>query len=479
MRPLAVARFDAGRGVGLGHLVRCRAVLAQLARLGWETAVATTREAVDLVPELAPQALVVDHDDAGAMRARWPGGCDLLIVDHYGRNADFEQPLRGWARAILVIDDLADRAHAADLLLDQTPGRAAADYAGLVPPHCRGLFGGDYALLRPQFQAARTRALPRRDGRPVGRLLIALGGADADDWTSRALAATVAAGYAGEIDAVLGAAAPHGDRVAAAVAAIGPRARLHRDVADMAGLMAGCDLAIGAAGISSWERCALGLPSVAVVVADNQRACAAALAAAGAAIVADGETLAQALAATLDDAAARRAMAAAGPALCDGRGLQRLALAMLAPVAGSGSTVTLRLARPDDSARMLAWQALPGVRRYARTPAVPGRSEHEAWMARVLADPARWLMLIELDGRPVGILRLDEVAWRQFEVSILVDPACHGRGVASRALALAARLCRGAILLAEVDPANAPSRALFARAGYVMVDERHWRWTAA
>ncbi len=473
-RPLAIARLDAGRHIGLGHLVRCRAVLDQLGRLGWHRAIAVNAEAAAI--DGGADLVVVEGDDVAALRRRWPDGCALLIVDHYRRDRAFEGALRGWAARILVIDDLADRPHDADLLLDQTPGRRPADYAALVPVDCRLLLGGEHALLRPQFQSRRPAGLARsRDG-AVERILVSFGGTDPGNITGRAVAAIAAADYAGVLDVVLGAAAPHADGVAAALAPFGDRARLHRNVADMAGLMATADLAVGAAGVSSWERCALALPAVAIPVVDNQRACAAALAAAGAAVVTDAAGLRDALARVLGDGALRRQMAARAGDLCDGRGLQRLALALLPPIRRDDSAVTLRLAAAVDADIMLAWQSTPGVRRYARTPAIPTRAEHMGWLGRVLGDPGRWLMVIELDRRPAGILRLDAVAEREFEVSILVDPACQGQGVAGRALALAAMLCPGATLLAEVDPANEASRGLFARAGYISRDERHWEW---
>lgn len=479
MAPLVIARFDAGAAVGLGHLVRCRALLDQLGGLGWRQAAAINDEGAAFFPDPSDSPLIVGIDDAGDLRRRWPDGCDLLVVDHYRRDAAFERSLRGWARHILVIDDLADRPHDADFLLDQTPGRSAADYAGLLAPGTRGLFGGDHALLRPQFQAARRPSLVRRDGRAVDRLVIAFGGSDPDDWTSRAIAAVAAAGYGGDLDVVLGAAAPHGDRVAATLLPFGARATLHRNVTDMAGLLARADLGVGAAGVSSWERCALGLPALAAVIADNQRACAAALAGSGAALVTDAAGLAADLAALLGDAGRRVAMAGAGAALCDGRGLQRVALALLPALPVRGGQASLRLAGSADSDLMLAWQSLAEVRRYARNKAVPTPAGHAAWLAGVLADPGRWLMLIELDGQPGGILRLDRLDDGRFEVSILVAPPMQGRGLALAALKLAQSLCAGVAISAEVDPANAASRTLFRNAGFQPTDAHHWSWQAS
>ncbi len=96
----------------------------------------------------------------------------------------------------------------------------------------------------------------------------------------------------------------------------------------MARLMLASDLAIGAAGGTSLERCCMGLPSVQVVVADNQRDSAAALQSFGAALTAEGEDLALEIKRLLDGVISRpqlmRSLSENAARLVDGAGSTRV-----------------------------------------------------------------------------------------------------------------------------------------------------------
>jgi UDP-2,4-diacetamido-2,4,6-trideoxy-beta-L-altropyranose hydrolase len=200
---------------------------------------------------------------------------DCLIVDHYALGARWESSLRGQARCVMAIDDLADRRHDCDLLLDtnfydEPQGR----YRGLVPPQCRLLLGPAYALLRPQFAEAqgglRRQGRLVRDGQ-VARLLLFFGGGDDGGATLQALHGLASLGRAAPpCDVVVGAANPFRQQVAELAATV-PGAVYHCAVDNMAALMAGADLALGAGGTATWERCALGLPALLCSIAANQR----------------------------------------------------------------------------------------------------------------------------------------------------------------------------------------------------------------
>jgi UDP-2,4-diacetamido-2,4,6-trideoxy-beta-L-altropyranose hydrolase len=204
---------------------------------------------------------------------------DWLIVDHYGIDARWERALRPYVGKIMVIDDLADREHDCDLLLDQNLQSRPNRYQGLVPETCRLLLGPRYALLRPQFSEARKR-LRARDGR-VRRILVAFGGVDAQGATLLSLEAIARLNRPDiAVDAVITSAYPKRQAIESRCQQL-PNVRIHCDVEDMAGLMANADLAIGAGGAMTWERCCVGLPSLVIAIADNQRSIAEACAAQG------------------------------------------------------------------------------------------------------------------------------------------------------------------------------------------------------
>jgi UDP-2,4-diacetamido-2,4,6-trideoxy-beta-L-altropyranose hydrolase len=322
--PEALFRVDAAPAIGGGHVMRCLALAGALGESGWTCRFLVGGGTVATVPALAQAGHAV-YEGEKCWRAA-PGMADLLVVDHYRLDAGYEGGWRAGARRILAIDDLADRRHDCDLLLDPTAGRVAADYAGLVPPGCRLLLGPEYALLRPEFARRRGEALARRGAGPVRRVLIAPGATDPTDLATTLIdAAETLPGVA--IDVAIGSAAPHLQRLRER-AARSPRLHLQVDEPDMAGLMVAVDLCLGAAGGTSWERCCLGLPSLLVVIADNQELVARGLVAAGAVELATAEhpaALAAALRRLIEDGARRRVMSAAAAALCDGEGARRVA----------------------------------------------------------------------------------------------------------------------------------------------------------
>ena len=257
-----------------------------------------------------------------------------VIVDHYRLDREWDAATRSGAARVAVIDDLANRPHDCDLLHDQTVGRDAAEYRPLVPEAAELLVGSHYALLRPEFEQARPQALERRGkGGPVRRILVSLGLTDVGGMTPDALEQTLAGAPDVAIDVVLGSAAPSLHKVKDLVAEH-PRVALHVDSTQMASLMLSADLAIGAAGTSSWERCCLGLPTVTLVLAPNQGAIAEKLADAGAvhrpdAPGADG--VGDAVRRLLTDEAYRSAIADNALRVCDGGGTRRVAERLLAP----------------------------------------------------------------------------------------------------------------------------------------------------
>ncbi len=396
-----------------------------------------------------------------------------VVLDHYELSASWSRAARAFAPRILVIDDLANREHDGDVLLDQTLGRDAQDYAGIVRERCRLILGPRHALLRPEFLQARPDALRRRRvPGPVQRLLLSLGATDVGGVTLPALEAVLDAQVDASVDVVLGSGAaslPHVQRIAAD----DPKVVVHVDRRNMATLMAGADLAVGAAGTSSWERCCLALPTVTLVLADNQRLVAAGLVEAGAA-VAVGRTadLAAVVRRVADDATARAEMAAAAAAVTDGAGAASLAELMLdvaqpqRPAAG----FRLRPADAEDIERLWLWRNDQHTRAMATSHRVVVWASHQAWFARTLADPRARVLIVEVDDEPAAMVRFDDLDDSRSLVSINVAPSARGGGVGRSALALACfdqdRERPGTQLVAEILTANAASRRIFEANGF-------------
>ena len=293
-----VIRTDASVGIGTGHVMRCL-TLAECLHERHADIAFICRElpgnlcevieergfAVHRLPsgsqEVTPQpgddiytqwlgvSLKAEIRQVRQYLARQPVRADWLIVDHYALDAKWERQMRPEVESLMVIDDLANRPHDCDILLDQN---FHADheplYSGLVPPGCEMLLGPAYALLRPEFSQVRgARSIPSGQ---IQRVLVNFGGSDAKNETLKAIKALQklrAARLTGDI--VVGRSNPHRDQIEQLCDRNG-NLRFHYDVRNMAHLMSGADLAIGAAGSTMWERCCVGLPSIMVSIAENQ-----------------------------------------------------------------------------------------------------------------------------------------------------------------------------------------------------------------
>ncbi len=476
MGGVALLRCDASPAIGAGHLMRCLSFAEVLSWAGWSCAFATNREATSTVPALARSGYAV-HDSC-ADNDLPVVESSLVVMDHYHLDAVYERRLAGGGRTVIVFDDLANRPHACDILVDPTPGRQRSDYAGRVPATAQLLLGPRYAILARQWRELRN-AWRGRSG--ANRILVSMGATDPTDATSRVLAAIQLAKISAQVDVVLGSAAPHRGRVAACATG---SVKLHLDTSLLSALAAKADFAIGAAGTSSFERAVLGLPTLMVPVADNQQLIARAFAAAGAAEVLPATLLdtptelAAQIAAFAGDWRRRETMSKAATAFTDGRGAARLlAVAAGAVASKRGAEIRLRLAEVEDEAWLLALQQQPATRRYALNSQVPNASEHARWFAMILDDEDRMLMVIDVDGEAVGMVRLDRKLGSRtiFEISIAIDERRHGERIASGALALVRRLAPGADLLATVLPQNEKSLALFAAAGYRPEGDNRYR----
>jgi len=309
-----VFRADASLQIGTGHIMRCLTLADALREQGAECHFICREHLGNLIEHIRGKghkvhalayALPVEANllainklptESHLAHSHWLGAAqeqdvadcvalmsdlhpDWLIVDHYALDVRWETALQPYYRKLMVIDDLADRAHVCDLLLDQTFGRNPDDYKSWIPLGCTLLCGSQYALLRPEFAALRKYSLERRENPQLEHLLITMGGVDKDNATCQVLEALRHCALPANchITVIMGTSAPWLSEVRQQAVQLPWPTEVRVNVSDMALLMADSDLAIGAAGSTSWERCCLGLPTVMVVLADNQKTAAALL----------------------------------------------------------------------------------------------------------------------------------------------------------------------------------------------------------
>lgn len=365
------------------------------------------------------------QDAADAIHALSDQIWDWLVVDHYALDACWETVLRKVAKSILVIDDIADRQHDCDALLDQNfYVDMDTRYAGKVPPHCQLLLGPRYALLRDEFRQLRERIKLRAGA--VKRVLVFFGGVDVDNYTGRTVEALANIDIKGlHVDVVIGAQHPYRKQIESACAE--HQFDCHVQTSHMAELMATADLAIGAGGSTVWERCCMGLPAFVICTADNQVKQVADAASEGLLYAPEfkGElihVIKRHLRALSENGCLRQAISRSAMHAVDGRGVLRV----IGNLGCSG--IEIRVASQEDSEQLFEWRNHPAVRAVSRNPDAINWEEHQKWFAAVLASPDRLLLIGQRDGAPVGVVRFD-IQDDGAEVSIYLVPGIKEAGL--------------------------------------------------
>ena len=468
-------RVDASRTIGTGHFLRCLALADALKQRGAEIRF-VCREVLDTFHDMLTTrqhvlvTLPAQAEDASeTAHALSDNPADWLVVDHYALDARWERLLRPTAKRLLVIDDLADREHDCDVLLDQNVHADLHDrYVGMVPPHCRLLLGPRFALLRDEFRQRRGQSR-QRDGR-VQRVLVCFGGVDADNHTSSAIEALSRLDAVDlTVDVVIGAEHPERAHIESKCANVGFRCHIQSD--RMSEVMAAADIAIGAGGGITWERCSLGLPALAFAVANNQRPQLRGAAAEGLVSAPDipddgisASLIERHVRAFIENTGLRLAIARRGMAMVDGLGVSRVIKHMDIP------EVVLRLAVEADARMLFEWRNDPSVRAVSFDRDPIEWSHHEQWFASVLTHPHRLLLIGHRAGEPIGVVRFD-ICEDHANISIYVVPGVKEPGLGSQLLRSAERWLSSSRPdvrqhLADVAGDNVASHRLFSSAGY-------------
>ena len=288
-------RADASIAMGTGHVMRCLAFAKMLKDNGANIEFICRKHKGNLIDKIRSNGFnvyeleVLKELDDKLVHSHWLGATqqqdaddcieilkmekiDWLIVDHYALDEQWQKKLKPYYEKLMVIDDLADRKHQCDILLDQNFGRSLQDYKELVPTSSKLLMGSKYALLRPEFEKYRQYSLNRRKDEKFKKLLINMGGTDTDNITGKVIEKLQITKLPKdvEITIVMGKTAPHLSSVITSVNKLPYRSEVKVDVDNMAELMANADIAIGASGATTWERCCLGLPTIQLITAYNQ-----------------------------------------------------------------------------------------------------------------------------------------------------------------------------------------------------------------
>lgn len=527
-------RTDSSNDIGSGHIMRCLTIANALKNRGYECVFicrsllanqqvlikSLNHKLVQLSESKNPApdndrsyqgwlGTTQDYDAKETINAltdldKLTFNIELIIVDHYSLDKVWEDACKKALNVpIFAIDDL-DREHVSDILLDTTFGKTNENYPNLVSDDCNLLIGAEYALLRPDFNEYRQKSLERLDGRFAEtygklRILIFMGGVDAHNATEWVLKGINSLSSEQDIEIVVlvGGSYRHAASLQSTISNSPIHVELIKDASYVAKLLSGIDLCIGASGSSTWERCCLGVPTINLVLAENQSDIAMILKKAG--ITHDAgiyspknDSKKWALSHVkplLEHESERKSMSMKARAITDGLGVLKV-LSEIFKLTVDVDSIMLRKATEKDTKLLFDWQQHPNTRKYARDTSHPTWENHISWMTNRLSDNANPFYIIEADGVPAGMLRLDacgtllelSAQFRQEndlrEISILTAPEFYGRGVAKRSIQLIQKKMRCDYIVATVHEQNLASNLLFQSANFFKIGKERYIWPA-
>jgi len=471
-------RADANFNIGTGHVMRCLA-LAQSWR-DWAGRVTFVMSAPPsaLVKRIQNEGMSIveldneagSRNDAAALaNLKANLGARALVVDGYHFSSDYQEAIKQSGIILLVIDDYGHAGrYIADLVLNQNVS-ASYDFYTNRDRQTQLLLGTSYALLRREFHSWRswTRFVSER----ANRILVTLGGSDPKNLTVRVLEALEVVDVDGlEMKVAVGSANPHYQELQAVAARSRFPIDLERDEVDMPQLMAWADLAVAAGGSTLWELAFMGLPSVVIISADNQKTNVQRLQELGATInlgwhgsLTQGE-IAGAISDLLQDAGQRNRLSLDGKKLVDGMGADRASLALMERI------LTLRRVREDDVQLVWEWANDPVTRAASFSPEPIAWSEHVQWFESKLKSENCLFFLVTLDdGLPLGQVRYDRDG-DEAVISISLGESFRGQGYGSAVLRLACRKViateRINLIHAYIKQKNESSWRAFIKAGF-------------
>lgn len=479
-------RADAATRMGTGHLMRCLALAQAWQAAGGRAALASAgldsglslrleSEGIDVLSLAAESGSARDAQDTAAIARDL--GAAWLVVDGYQFDAGYQHALKRAGLPLLFVDDYGHASHYyADLVLNQNIQAHEALYARREPD-TRLLLGTRYALLRREFWPWRGWQREVRPG--ARRVLVTLGGSDPDNVALKVLYALGNLRHTslGDLDGLLllGSSNPHEQILRQAIRDMALRVRIERRVTRMPLPMSWADICLAAGGSTCWELAFMGLPGLLFVLAENQRANAEGLHAAGAAHNLGWHrdvspvTLAGEMERLLISREDREAMARAGQRLVDGYGAPRV----VAQMAG-GAMVRARPAEQADVRLVFEWANDPLTRAMSFHPEPISWAEHERWFRRAMSTDGLLFLIVEVEEGeawlPCGQVRIDQ----DNTVSISIAPDYRGRGLAVPALREAITHCRQRgrrELKAFIKLENERSQTIFGRAGFEPVGE--------
>ena len=496
-------RADASIAIGTGHIMRCLTLADALDEKGVEIVFLCRPHSgslIDLICEKGYSVFCLEDSisnaDSSLMYSGWLGSTqkkdaqqcaqylkdnlvDWLIVDHYGLDKVWQLELEPYYRKLMVIDDLGDRAHTCDIILDQNFGSTKKKYQYLVPESCQILVGSDFTLLRPEFREWRQYSVKRRHLRDLGHLLINLGGVDSDNVTTQLILELENCDLPKHlcITVVLGPTAPHLDKVEQAAKQSKYSVSVITGASNMAQIMSNADLAIGAAGSTSWERCSLGLPTILLAIADNQQPIAIALAEAGAAQIMKQVNQ---LSAQISEARLKLLeLSKISLKIVDGRGSVRVShfLSKAYFNEEKQALVPYTALTPEQVSFVLDMRNHAEIRKWMHKKSLISKSEHLAFVDSLVVREDKQFFLVQHADKVLGTINFTGInlTTKKAEFGIFANPFLSEKGRGNILTALAVKYARSVLKLTQLDlvvfAGNKVAIDLYEKFGFIQMQQ--------
>lgn len=485
-------RTDASSQIGTGHFMRCLTLADELKRKGAKIIFISRHTPQFLAAALRDKGFVYksikDEIDIDILEdlphSLWLGttqendakltnevladiSCDWIVVDHYALDHRWEKSVRTSCKKIMVIDDLADRQHACDVLLDQNYYEdMSSRYANKVQDHCQLLLGPSYALLKDDFKSFRTQIAPHSG--EVKKILVFFGGIDAADFTSLTINTLAGINRQWSVDVVIGLQHPNSAKIQKTCDKY--RFKCHVQTARMAELMSEADLSIGAGGTAIWERCCLGLPAIVFCTAENQREQVADAGKLGVLYAPQinelnfEAELQQHLESLIESPSTLQSISELGKQHVNGQGARKVVHQLI------GEFIEIRRAEDNDSLSIFHWRNDEKIRNVSKSSEMIPISVHQKWFENALRNTHCELLIGSLLNRVVGVVRFD-IEEDSAEISIYLVPNSDFIGYGRSLLLNAEKWLKKnrtevKTLRAFVKRGNASSEKLFTNLNY-------------
>ena len=495
MSQLILIRTDSSQKIGSGHVMRCLTLAEELRESGATVEFivrdhqgninqqiknrdfkvnllqrTTIKSQQDLTGYVKWLGVKQDIDADEAIQIAKDKEIEWLIIDHYALDRNWETKLRPYTKKIMVIDDLANRQHDCDLLLDQNYINNKLRYNDLLLPYTIKLLGPKYALLRKEFIGNKNN---RKQSYTIKRVFVFFGGTDPNNLTRLALKVLTQPKLKYLLsDVVIGSSNPHQSELKKEVEKYS-NIKLHIQIDNIAELMSKTDLALGAGGATTWERIALGLPSIVVTIADNQVAFTKDLDKdgyinwIGSSDQLNEQTLYDALLKAINNSNQLQEQSLKCKKLVNGQGAE--IVSKLLTVGPDPETLLVRRANRSDASLYWHWANDSTVRKNAFNEDHIEWQQHQEWFNNKLNDPDTILLLIESSFAPIGQVRFDRKG-SHYITDYSLAKQFRGFNLAKTVLSLAIDYLRrenAFTLIGEVKENNAASKKVFENLGFI------------